>query len=295
MNKDIIKLLTAAGFNAGNAKYLESGDDSDAFLLDKSYVVKIPKRESVKETQRREFMLYDFLQNAELPFEVPKTVYMSDEFNVMTYIDGDRMTSKEYEALSETQKEQLAKDEADFLKALHKIPVDLKNPLFDDVFEDKAEQFQEDKEELLRILGMLKLDGLNPLIDRIYADLFSNKLLYDYTPCLIHNDFSASNMIFGSNRLKAVIDFGDFAIGDPDSEFRHLLDGDPCDFGKEFGQRVVKHYGADINAVEEKARISENYWPLEQVIYGFRRNDRNMLDEGVSKLLIMKAALHDDN
>ena len=295
MNKDIIKLLTAAGFNAGNAKYLESGDDSDAFLLDKSYVVKIPKRESVKETQRREFMLYDFLQNAELPFEVPKTVYMSDEFNVMTYIDGDRMTSKEYEALSETQKEQLAKDEADFLKALHKIPVDLKNPLFDDVFEDKAEQFQEDKEELLRILGMLKLDGLNPLIDRIYADLFSNKLLYDYTPCLIHNDFSASNMIFGSNRLKAVIDFGDFAIGDPDSEFRHLLDGDPCDFGKEFGQRVVKHYGADINAVEEKARISENYWPLEQVIYGFRRNDRNMLDEGVSKLLIMKAALYDDN
>lgn len=295
MNKDIIKLLTAAGFNAGNAKYLESGDDSDAFLLDKSYVVKIPKRESVKETQRREFMLYDFLQNAELPFEVPKTVYMSDEFNVMTYIDGDRMTSKEYEALSETQKEQLAKDEADFLKALHKIPVDLKNPLFDDVFEDKAEQFQEDKEELLRILGMLKLDGLNPLIDRIYADLFSNKLLYDYTPCLIHNDFSASNMIFGNNRLKAVIDFGDFAIGDPDSEFRHLLDGDPCDFGKEFGQRVVKHYGADINAVEEKARISENYWPLEQVIYGFRRNDRNMLDEGVSKLLIMKAALYDDN
>lgn len=295
MNKDIIKLLTAAGFNAGNAKYLESGDDSDAFLLDKSYVVKIPKRESVKETQRREFMLYDFLQNAELPFEVPKTVYMGDEFNVMTYIDGDRMTSKEYEALSETQKEQLAKDEADFLKALHKIPVDLKNPLFDDVFEDKAEQFQEDKEELLRILGMLKLDGLNLLIDRIYADLFSNKLLYDYTPCLIHNDFSASNMIFGNNRLKAVIDFGDFAIGDPDSEFRHLLDGDPCDFGKEFGQRVVKHYGADINAVEEKARISENYWPLEQVIYGFRRNDRNMLDEGVSKLLIMKAALHDDN
>lgn len=291
MNKDIIRLLTAAGFNAGSAKYLASGDDSDAFLLDKSYVVKIPKRESVKETQRREFMLYDFLQSAELPFEVPKTVYMSDKFNVMTYIDGDRMTSKEYEALSEAQKEQLAADEANFLKALHKIPVDLKNPLFDDVFEDKAEQLQEDKEELLRILGLLKLDSLNPLIDRIYDSLFSNKLLYDYTPCLIHNDFSASNMIFGNNRLKAVIDFGDYAIGDPDSEFRHLLDGDTCDFGKEFGQRVVKHYGADRNAVEQKARISDNYWPLEQVICGFRRNDRKMLDEGISKLFIMKAEI----
>lgn len=293
MNKDIMKLLSAAGFNVSSTEYLGSGDDSDAFLIDKSYVVKIPKRESVKEAQRREFMLYDFLRSAKLPFEVPKTVYMSDEFNVMTYIDGDRMTSKEYEALSEEQKERLAADEANFLKALHKIPVDLKNPLFDDAFEDKAEQFQEDKEELLRILGILKLDGLNPLIDRIYDSLLGNKLLYGYVPCLIHNDFSASNMIFRDNRLKAVIDFGDFAIGDPDSDFRYLLDDDPYEFGKEFGRRVIKHCGADLNTAEQKAQVNENYWTLEQVIYGFRRNDGKMLDDGISKLLIMKSEISD--
>lgn len=287
MNKHVKELLSAAGFNVNGAKHLGSGDDSDAFLLEKSYVVKIPKRESVKKTQRREFLLYDFLGGVNLPFEVPKTVYMSDEFNVMTYIEGSRMSFKEYENLREAQKEQLAADEADFLKALHKIPVDLNNPLFNEVFKDKKEEFREDREALLAILDKIGHSDLKPLVQRIFDGLFNNGLLYDYTPCLIHNDFSANNMIFCGNRLKAVIDFGDFAIGDPHSDFRHLLDGDSCDFGKEFGCRVIEHYGGDIIAIEEKARISDNYWPIEQVICGFRRGDEKMVEEGVSKLLIL--------
>lgn len=284
MDKRIVKLLSEAGFNVNGAKYLGSGDDSDAFLLEKDYVVKIPKRESVKEAQRRELLLYDFLAGVELPFEVPKTVYMSDEFNVMTYIEGGKMTFREYEKLSEAQKERLAADEADFLKALHKIPVDFKNPLFDEAFEDKEEEFREDREVLLDILNKIGHGDLKPLVCRIFDGLFNTRLLYDYTPCLIHNDFSASNMIFSGDRLKAVIDFGDFAVGDPDSDFRHLLDSDSNEFGREFGVRVLRNYGGNAERVQEKARISEDYWPIEQVIYGFRRGDEKMVKEGVYNL-----------
>ena len=44
--------------------YLSSGDDSDTFLCNEQYVVKVPKRDSVRFAQKREFELYRFLENS---------------------------------------------------------------------------------------------------------------------------------------------------------------------------------------------------------------------------------------
>lgn len=55
----------------------------------------------------------------------------------------------------------------------------------------------------------------------------------------LHNDFSAGNLIFRSNRLYGVIDFGDSVIGDPDNDFLYLLDSSKDDFGKESGRKVL--------------------------------------------------------
>ena len=43
--------------------YLSSGDDSDTFLCNEQYVVKVPKRDAVITAQKREFELYQFLEN----------------------------------------------------------------------------------------------------------------------------------------------------------------------------------------------------------------------------------------
>ena len=50
--------------------YLSSGDDSDTFLCNEQYVVKVPKRDSVRFAQKREFELYRFLENCNYPFEI---------------------------------------------------------------------------------------------------------------------------------------------------------------------------------------------------------------------------------
>ena len=47
-------------------RYLSSGDDSDTFLCNEQYVVKVPKRDSVRIAQKREFELYRFLENCNL-------------------------------------------------------------------------------------------------------------------------------------------------------------------------------------------------------------------------------------
>lgn len=110
--------------------YLASGDDSDTFLCDDRYVVKVPKRESVKDRQKREFQLYHFLNSQNLSFEIPHMIYQGNDFNVMNYLPGKTLTYKEYHTLSKKEQEAIAQDEAAFLRELHSISYDPENELF---------------------------------------------------------------------------------------------------------------------------------------------------------------------
>jgi hypothetical protein len=49
----IIQMVETAGIKAKTVRYLASGDDSDTFLCDEAYVVKVPRREAVRHTQAR--------------------------------------------------------------------------------------------------------------------------------------------------------------------------------------------------------------------------------------------------
>lgn len=181
----------------------------------------MPKRDEVKATQKREFELYRFLESCNLSFQTPAVVYQSDRFNVMTYIKGEHITYEQYHRLSEKEKDALAYDEAAFLKELHSIEIDGSAGLFSEVFENKKDKYLNDKKLLISILKKEQLLTADVLehIELIYSNILNNNVLLEYTPCLVHNDFSASNMIFRENRLFGVIDFGDFAVSDPDNDF----------------------------------------------------------------------------
>lgn len=273
-------------------RYLSSGDDSDTYLCNEKYVVKVPKRDTVGNSQKREFELYRFLENCNLSFQTPAVVYQSDRFNIMTYIQGDHITYEQYHKLSEKEKDALACDEATFLKELHSIEIDCSASLFSDVQENKQDKFLKDKELLVSILHKERLLTAEILehIELIYANILNNNILFEYTPCLVHNDFSAGNMIFRNKRLFGVIDFGDFVVSDPDNDFLCLLDSSTDDFGKDFGRRVLKHYQHKAPEVaERKAEINDAYWPIDQIICGYERDNRKMLRKGVSELLQTEA------
>ena len=275
-------------------RYLSSGDDSDTFLCNEQYVVKVPMRDAVRNTQKREFELYRFLENCNLSYQTPAVVYQSDRLNIMTYIKGEHITYEQYHKLSEKEKDALACDEATFLKELHSIEIDCSASLFSDVQENKQDKFLKDKELLVSILKKEQLLTADILehIELIYANILHNNILFEYTPCLVHNDFSADNMIFRNNRLFGVIDFGDFAVSDPDNDFLCLLDSSTDDFGKDFGRRVLKHYRHKAPEVaERKAEINDAYWAIDQIIYGYERNDKKMLSKGVSELLQTEAGM----
>ena len=273
-------------------RYLSSGDDSDTFLCNEQYVVKVPKRDSVRIAQKREFELYRFLENCNLSYQTPAVVYQIDQFNIMKYIKGERIAYEQYHKLSEKEKDALASDEATFLKELHSIAIDCSADLFSDVQESKQDKYLKDKELLIGILKKEQLltADIQEHIELIYSNILNNTVLFEYTPCLVHNDFSASNMIFRYNRLLGVIDFGDFIVSDPDNDFLCLLDCSTDDFGKDFGRRVLRYYQhKNPELAERKAEFNDVYWAIDQIIYGYERSDRNMLTKGISELLRTQA------
>lgn len=84
--------------------YLSSGDDSDTFLCNEQYVVKVPKQDTIRNTQKREFELYKFLESCNLSYQTPAVVYQSDRVNIMTYLKGEHITYEQYHKLSEKEK-----------------------------------------------------------------------------------------------------------------------------------------------------------------------------------------------
>lgn len=65
LDTEIYRLLNKQ-IKINEFRYLSSGDDSDTFLCNEQYVVKVPKRDSVRIAQKREFELYRFLENSNL-------------------------------------------------------------------------------------------------------------------------------------------------------------------------------------------------------------------------------------
>ncbi|EQB88938.1 aminoglycoside 2''-phosphotransferase [Clostridium punense] len=285
------KFLAEANLKVNSLNRIGAGDDSEVYLCNKEYIIKVPKREKVKETQDKEFALYDFLSRCNLPFETPKPILSGENFKVTTYIKGQHLSYDDYQSLSEKEKNLLAMDEANFLKALHSISIDLRNPLFKGRVQDKKQEYLKDKEKLANILREMNLlnDKVKELISSIYSKLFSSDFLFNYSPCLVHNDFSSRNMVFNNSRLVGVIDFGDFLVGDPDNDFLCLLDSSTDDFGKEFGRKVLKFYGHPQPLLaEKKAEINDSYWPIQQIILGDERDDSEMLKMGIKELLAIK-------
>lgn len=50
--RQLKKMLSETPINISRIHYLSSGDDSDVYLCDQKYVLKIPLRESVKKSKR---------------------------------------------------------------------------------------------------------------------------------------------------------------------------------------------------------------------------------------------------
>ena len=89
-------------------------------------------------------------------------------------------------------------------------------------------------------------------------------LSWDFTPVLIHSDFSHSHIFVDAKKgvVSGLIDFADVEIGDPARDF-----GVIWEYGETFVKAMLKHYnGRTDRDFIERSKFPNRYYPVNEML-----------------------------
>ena len=265
-----------------NIRIIGEGLDSVAYVVNDDYIFKKSKHVKAKQDMKKEVMVLKYLEG-KLPLKIPIIEYYDESNSICGYkmIDGDILTPNIYKKMSDAEQNVLALDIANFLKKLHSLDL----PIIDDLEIDVVLDYQNDYEILKkRIYDKISL-GAREYIDRLFNRILNDERIIKCDKVLCHNDLSCNHMIMKDHKLVGIIDFGDVAITDKDREFVYLLEDSSEELGHEFGLKVINYYGyVDKDTVLLKADLNEEYYPLEQIIWGLENNDSELYNNGLNAI-----------
>ena len=264
-----------------------SGYDSVAYLVNDDYVFKIKFSTNNKKGYAKEKAIYDFLnKKMDTRIKIPNIEYsyISEDISILGYkeIKGRFLTPELYATLSIDEQQLLKRDIALFLKQMHSLDT---NEIKDYSIDNK--QNVEEEYQLLRNTIYNSLTDL----EKAYIESFMQKLyttdLFNGKKCLCHNDFSCNHLLLNeNNRLNGIIDFGDSGIIDEYCDFIYLLEDSEEEIGSEFGIEILKLYGnIDVNKAKSYCDLTEEYYPIETIIYGIKNNKQDFIDKGRKEIL----------
>lgn len=232
-------------FEIKSVKKIGEGDNNRAFLINQNYIFRFPKRPDVKFHLKKEIDVLPKIRSL-VHLEIPGFSFVSKEINFVGYksIQGEFLTLKIYNSLEKYFQIKIQKALANFLSALHNI--DLKT-LSDcglenmNYKEEYARNFERTQELIYPNISVNNRETITLL----FTTYFHNKKIFEYSPTLIHNDFSTDHILFesGAKKISGIIDFGDMAIGDPYYDFMYLLDS----FGPQLISQILKFYTGKIH------------------------------------------------
>jgi len=248
----------------------------------------MPKHQKASDNLRREKLVLDLIQD-KVALKIPKIEYISNldnDFLATGYrvIEGRSLAPKEFNELIYRQRDNIAKQIAGFLKELHSIEVNNAELII-----DKMEELKEMYEKFIsKYSDLFELSQVGKIKD-FFERIINDKSLHKYKLTLVHNDFSASNLLFNcdTKEVCGVIDFGDVAISDRDNDFIFLLEDSEEEYGREFGKKVLEYYGQsskEIDLAIRKAEINDELWPYEQILLSEEYGDKEMFVEGLEYL-----------
>ena len=269
---------------------LGAGYNCEAFLINKQYVFKFPKNEKANDSLETEVRVLKFLEG-KLPLSIPKIEFVCNEsqsfpYRVIGYqqIKGRILTPQIYSSFTASEKEALAKSLADFLRALHAIPVpDSLKELEDDFVEGIRIDYNDIKKLVYDKLN----DGAKEYTDNFYKAVLSDNDYKADRIALIHNDLSCNHIVIDEQENKAVgiIDFGDAAVTDVDLEFVYLIEDSDEEIGSDFGKRVLDYYcHKNLSLLMKKIKLKQAGESFEKILFGNSMGLEDMFYEGLSEL-----------
>ena len=206
--------------------------------INNKWIFRFSKSEESKKLLLKEkLFLSEFAESA--PIEIPRILFSEDDFIAYQKIEGEALTPSVFEKLSNSAKENIAKDLALFLLWLHKL--DFKSSEIRVIETPDKKLFMRKFEKLSNTLSPVAKVNADKYFREFDFDMFKN-----LNKILIHNDFGEGNILINKDRVSGIIDFGRLMYGYPEMDFAKLW----RNFGKEFAKAVVEFCGYDQERFE---------------------------------------------
>lgn len=266
---------------AEKIQLLGVGWDNTAYLVNDAFVFRFPRREIAVPLLTHELCMLPKISDS-LPLPIPKPEWSGTAAKGYTWpFIGYRMLAGKTACrleLSDSERSSIAAPLAQFLRALHSIPLSV------------AQSCNLPKDTL----GKLDIVRLTPLIKKSLNEmellglLENKKQLLDLldslqnvrTPLstvIVHGDFYARHLLLDEDRQAAgVIDWGDIHVGDPAVDISIAHSFLPIAAQEKF--RNI--YGEISEETWELARLRALYSSPLLVLYGTHSGDLNIANEG---------------
>ena len=219
-----------------NSRFVGHGWDNNVIILDEKIVFRFPKEDDGKEELKKEITLLDYLQD-KVNLPVPKYKWIAKDCAFAGYemIDGKALRPEDYEKMEIEEKNEIAKNIAEFFTRLHSLPIEEIRGI--GVRDIKPESVLRNIEEAVKNKITEKVPKEN--VDEIekFLPILKKTLESSFHPVFLHRDISESNVLVKDDKISGVIDFTDRAIGDPAEDFCRLWE-----FGQEFVKNVYEKY-----------------------------------------------------
>jgi aminoglycoside phosphotransferase (APT) family kinase protein len=249
---------------------IEEGWDSLVLEVDGEWIVRIPRRDPVREVLEWEARLLPELEPA-LPVPVPRFEHVAEDFRAVAYrkLEGSSADVSRAGPGAELGR---------FLAALHSFPVErareLGAPSHDRGWHGRYEAFTRG---LLGRVGPM-LGEARPAAEEMLSAYLDDPANFAFEPRLIHADLGPAHVLARGDELTGVIDWSDARIGDPALDFAWALNGT----SSVFAEAVLDAYAPDDPLLAERALFFHRLGPWYELHYGVHFDQPAFVESGLA-------------
>lgn len=276
--KQCIEKQQWQSLNIDHIEYLSQGWDNVAFLVNREWVFRFPKRDEAEKFLLDENILLPALQKM-VCLQIPNPEYVGKPTNDYPYhFHGYKMVPGEpfYKIdLSSTDLRKFVVQFAKFLKQLHSISgkqAESMGALFQAYDKTKVDVVIEVLRQRLESLDKQNAVVLDVAFieDMIQMALSIN--LDHQQDCLVHGDLDVRHLLVSDQKLSGVIDWGEVGINHPVIDLAAVTNIFPVSMYEVF----FKEYGPISQDVYNYARFLTLYRALTLMVHARDVNDEQM-------------------
>jgi aminoglycoside 2''-phosphotransferase len=259
----------------------DTSQHNKVIVINDSLIFRFPRLEETAQQMLNEIQILRTLkQSVSLPIPDPIYVHLDPESNKLLFMGYPMLAGRPitYDTLAgqpESVVRPLAKQLADFLRALHATPpASLATNLPIDGTPDTWRKiFEAIREKLYPFMR----PAAQAQVTATFEAALNDPAFLQFTPLLCHGDFGTSNILCDPVTLQAtgIIDFTLCGLGDPAQDVGAVMS-----LGENFTSHFLDYY-PEMQATLPRVKFIRSTYPLQQALYALEIGNQADFDDGL--------------